>query len=247
MNTAKLLKVMPTFIMVVCLAYACYRIQSILPDVGPGRNELAKGLGVMVNDVIREGADEVKALTRKAIRDPFRIGLKHDDAAKPAAEVAALPGSDPLAGFVGTLSLDATFLQGRTQIAIINGRMYNRGQHLVVKDGDGTALSPLYVQNVQAQRVTLGSEHRSYELGYPDQLGSRSAERPGGRGSSVDGSIAEIDPEGELALYKRLLNSPLGKLGKSLTGSTGVGGATSRPGGPRGSRGSGGRTASGIP
>ena len=30
--------------------------------------------------------------------------------------------------------------------------------------------------------------------------------------------MKEIDPEGELAFCKRLLDSPLGKLGKSLTG-----------------------------
>ena len=44
---------------------------------------------------------------------------------------AADPETDPLAGFVQGLSLDATFLQGKTQIAIINGRMYHQGQHLL--------------------------------------------------------------------------------------------------------------------
>ena len=69
--------------MVVCLAYACYKIHAILPDSGAGRNELAKGLDVMVKDVLHAGADEVRALTRDALRDPFRISRKSADAAKP--------------------------------------------------------------------------------------------------------------------------------------------------------------------
>ena len=45
MNTASLLKRAPTLIMVVCLAYACYKIHAILPDSGAGRNELGQGPG----------------------------------------------------------------------------------------------------------------------------------------------------------------------------------------------------------
>ena len=53
--------------------------------------------------------------------------------------------------------------------------------------------------------------------------------------------MKEIDPEGELAFYKRLLNSPLGKLGKSLTGNIRPGpasaaGTGSQPGRSRGAR-----------
>ena len=36
MNTAKLLKRAPTLIMIVCLAYACYKIHATLPDSGSG-------------------------------------------------------------------------------------------------------------------------------------------------------------------------------------------------------------------
>jgi hypothetical protein len=149
------------------------------------------------------------------------------------------PESDPLAGFVHSLSLDATFLQGKTQIAIINGRMYHQGQHLIVQDEGEKALSPLLVQNVQVHRVTLTAHNTSYELGYPDQLSSPPVDR-----RRADGSVAEIDPEGELALYKKLLSSPLGKLGKSLTGNTGApppgAGRARRPGRHRGGAGAGG-------
>jgi hypothetical protein len=246
MNTAKILKRAPTLILIVCLAYACYRIHAILPDSGGGRDELARGLDVMVKDVLEAGADEVRALASDALRDPFRIGLKPAQSRKAADVTTNDPELDPLAGFVHSLSLDATFLQGKTQIAIINGRMYHQGQHLVVQDEGERALSPLFVQNVQVHRVTLIAHNTSYELGYPDQLGSPPADRRPAGAASADGSVAEIDPEGELAFYKKLLNSPLGKLGKSLTGSKGVGapaseaGRSRRPGRPRGGAGAGG-------
>ena len=67
MNTAKILKRVPTLILIVCLAYACYRIHAILPDSGGGRDELAKGLDVMVKDVLEAGADEVRALASDAL------------------------------------------------------------------------------------------------------------------------------------------------------------------------------------
>ena len=218
MNTAKLLNRAPTLIMVAFLAYACYRIQTILPDSAAGRKELANGLDVMVQDVLHAGAAEAKSLAR----DPFRTRPKA--AAKAAEAATADPETDPLAGFVKSLSLDATFLQGKTQIAIINGRMYHQGEHLIFVDDGANVPSPLFVQNVQVHSVTLQAHNTNYELGYPDRLGNRPTDnRPSGK-SSTDGSIAEIDPEGELAFYKKLANGPLGRLGKGLTGIS--------PGGP---------------
>jgi hypothetical protein len=210
-------------ILVACLAYASYRIHSILPGSTGERIELAKGLDVMVKDVINAGADEVRTLADETLRDPFRSGPKSSDAAKSPDVATGEPEADSLAGFVAGLSLDATFLQGKTQIAIINGRMYHQGEHLLVQNDGENTRSPLFVETVQAYRVTLKAENRSYDLAYPEKLGNRSSgERPANK-ASTDGSIAEIDPEGELAFYKKLLNSPLGKLGKSLTGNLAAG------------------------
>ena len=238
MNTAKILKYIPTTIMIVGLAFACYKIHATVPGAGAGRAELAKGLDVMVNDVLHSGAEEVQALAR----DPFRTGPKPVDAAKAAEAALADPETDPLSDFVHSLSLGATFLQGKTQIAIINGRMYKQGEHLILeRDGDKVP-SPLLIEKVHAQRVTLRAHDIKYELGYPDQLGSRPPDAQPASGSPRDGSIAEIDPEGELAFYKKLANSPLGKLGKSLTGNPGAGGPAAGAGKsqhPRRSRGSG--------
>ncbi len=236
MNTAKLLNRAPTLIMVAFLAFACYRIQTILPDSAAGRKELQSGLDVMVQDVIHAGAEEAKLLAHDALRDPFRIRRKAD-AAKAVDVATADPDTDPLAGFVRTLSLDATFLQGKTQIAIINGRMYHQGEHLIFIDDGAKVPSPLLVQSVQFHRVTLRAHNTNYELGYPEDLGVRPADhRPSG-GSPTDGSIAEIDPEGELAFYKRLANGPLGKLGKGLTGISPPGGPPSGAGRSKRSRG----------
>jgi hypothetical protein len=228
MNTASLLKLAPSLFMVVCLAYSCYTIHGIVPDSSAGRNDLAKGLDAMVNDALHAGATEVQALTRAALRDPFRIGHKSADAPKAEEVAVADPEKDPLAGLVQGLSLDATFLQGKTQIAIINGRMYHRGEHLLLQGDAGKSLSPLFVQDVGAHRVTLMAHNTKYELGYPDKLGSRPTDQR--KSKSTDGSIAEIDPEGELAFYKRLLNSPLGKLGKGLTGNMGAGAPPAKAG-----------------
>jgi hypothetical protein len=239
MNTAKLVRHLPTILMVVGLAYASYKIHATVPDSGAGRADLAKGLDVMMNDVLHAGTEEVRALAR----DPFRTGPKPADAAKAVEAALADPEKDPLFDFVHSLSLDATFLQGKTQIAIINGHMYKQGEHLVLEDNGDKVPSPLLIHKVQAHRVTLRAHETDYELGYPEKLGNRPANTRPPSGSSRDGSISEIDPEGELAFYKKLANSPLGKLGKSLTGIPGgsAGGAKSRgPGRHRGGAGMGG-------
>ena len=233
MNTAKTFKHIPTMIMVVGLAYACYKIHASVPDAGAGRAELVKGLDVMMDDVLHSGAEEVRALAR----DPFRTGPKPAEAAKAAEAALADPETDPLSDFVHSLSLGATFLQGKTQIAIINGRMYKQGEHLILeRDGDKVT-SPIFIENVHVQRVTLRAHDTRYELAYPDHLGSRPPDVRPPSGAPRDGSIAEIDPEGELAFYKKLLNSPLGKLGKSLTGNPGAGPTPARAGKAKRSRG----------
>jgi CubicO group peptidase (beta-lactamase class C family) len=239
MNTTKLLNRAPTLIVIVTLAYACYSIHAALPDSGSGSKELTKGLDVMVKDVLQAGSSEVKALANGGLRDPFRIGHKPAEMAR-AGGPAAEPDTETLAGFVRSLSLDATFLQGKAQIAIISGRMYHQGEHLLVDDNGEKTRSPLYVQKVQVHGVTLAARSAVFELGYPDELGNRPTDNRAGKKPGRDGSMAEIDPEGQLAFYKKLLNSPLGKLGKSITGNNGPAASPSPGGRHRRSHGSGG-------
>ena len=158
------------------------------------------------------------------LRDPFRVVAKASDTSRAAH--GDLPDdsiAEALAGIVNDLTLDATYLHGQTRIAIISGRIYHQGQHLVLRGDSGKSYSPLFVQSVQAQSVTLAARGKSYALSYPDQLGKRPTPAKDRGANSADGTIAEVDPEGELAFYKRLLNSPLGKMGKSLTGNANAG------------------------
>jgi hypothetical protein len=73
------------------------------------------------------------------------------------------------------------------------------------------------IQSVTAHLVTLSAGGKTYELGYPDQLGNRPAGKVGGSGA------------------ERLLNSPLGKLGLGVLGNQA--GTSSRSGRSRGRHG----------
>jgi hypothetical protein len=224
MKTTALLKRLPTVIMVGLLLYACYTVHASVSDPAPGRSALTNGLDLMINDFLHAGKDEVRGLASVVLRDPFRAVTKAAEASRAAPEVSPDDSTaEALSAIVRGLTLDATFLHGQTRIAIISGRIYHQGQHLVLRGDSGKSYSPLFVQSVQAHGVTLAARGKSYALSYPDQLGNRPALSKDRGAGSADGTIGEIDPEGELAFYKRLLNSPLGKMGKSLTGNTNAG------------------------
>jgi hypothetical protein len=238
MKTAVLVKRSPTLIIVTLLSYACYSVNASVTDLDASRAAVANGLDVMIKDVIASSKDEVQSLSRVVLRDPFRAVVKATVAPKAVIEPSPDDSkAESHSEFVKSLTLDATFLQGKTRMAIISGRIYHQGQHLVIRGESGKADSPLVVQSVQAHSVTLGTRGKTYELGYPDQLGNRQALANDRGNNRADGTLAEVDPEGELAFYKRLLNSPLGKMGKSLTGDMGAG--ASRGARSRGARGGG--------
>src|SRR5262249_54864919 len=65
--------------------------------------------------------------------------------------------------------------------------------------------------------VLLGGDGKHYSLGYPEQLGKKQ-EAEGDPASSKERAMAEIDPSGEMEMFQRLLNSPLGALGRGLLG-----------------------------
>jgi hypothetical protein len=219
MKTATLLKKAPTLAVVACLSYASYSIHASLAEPGAARTDLANGLEVMIKDVIHASAGEIQSVKKVMLRDPFRVAPKAAAASKASKEEPSNDSdAESLAAFVRGLTLDATFLQGQTHVAIISGRIYHQGQHLVAQGDTGKAYSPLAIARVSMHSVTLSARGKTYELGYPDQLGNRPAAGKAQGPATADGGIAEIDPEGELAFYKRLLNSPLGKLGKGVTG-----------------------------
>ena len=116
------------------------------------------------------------------------------------------------------LKLDATFVQGRDQIAIIDGRIYSKGQHCRL-DGDS---DELYSQAVPGQRPA--DEGRSCTADgrttcWVIPTSSAASARPDAAGAEIaQEATAEIDPGGQLAMFQKLLNSPLGALGKSMIG-----------------------------
>jgi hypothetical protein len=63
------------------------------------------------------------------------------------------------------LTLSGTFLQGRTEIAIISGQIYEKGQYL---RGSGDEPSLLRVAQVRATGVILQAGSTQYVLSYPE-------------------------------------------------------------------------------
>ena len=125
------------------------------------------------------------ASTGNQVRDPFQGGSRPVASAivAPEPEQAApiTLQSDPIAVLVQEMSLKATFIQGRDQIVIIDGRMYSKGQQLLldVEDDSGKSSSTsLLVARVMPTKVILQAGNTQYELGYPNQLGRRSDDGP---------------------------------------------------------------------
>jgi len=218
MNTVKLLKLVPMLIMVTFLAYSAYSIQASLPESAAGQSDPMKGLEIMVDDVLDASAATARSLASEGLRNPFQVRTK-PGMVQPQDAALLDPESDPLAEIVQGLTLEATFLQGRDQMAIIDGRVYSQGQHLFLEGDAAKSVSTLSVASVSPVKVILQGGGQNYELGYPDQLGRRT-DKPRSAGSQMSqgAEMAEIDPGGQLALFQKLLNSPLGALGKSMIG-----------------------------
>jgi len=190
MTPAKLIKLAPMLMLVAFLAYAGYSIHASADDPAEDQSGLVKDLDTVVQDVLTPG-NAVEGGLAGALRDPFQVSLKPGAVAgAPKSQDDASLDSDLLAEIVQGLKLDATFLQGRDQMAIINGRVYSKGQHLLIDANSGKSLSPLVVVGVLPAKVTLRGGDKDYVLGYPDQL----------------------------ALSQKLLNSPVGARGKSMDG-----------------------------
>jgi hypothetical protein len=217
MSVPKLIKLMPTLILVGTLGYSVSAIQSGLPGAGESRAEVQKGIEQMMQDLVAEGSGAATKLEGK-LRDPFWATVAATAPQEAAArELSHSPEADPLAEFVRGLTLDATFLQGRDQLAVINGRMYSRGQRLNVPGEEAVPGQGLQVFAVTRTGVLLKGGGKSYMLGYPDQLGKKK-DKDGESDSAREQMMAEIDPAGQMEAFQRLLSSPLGAMGKGLIG-----------------------------
>jgi hypothetical protein len=224
MNTTKLIKLSPMLLMIGLLAYACYSIHASASDPDAGPSALAKEVDSIVQE-LRAVGNSIATAPVGALRDPFQIVTKpvvakadDDDEDEFVDEEPAGPATDVLGDIVRGLNLEGTFVQGSQQIAIIDGRIYSRGQRIVVGSDSGTrTTSKLVLVGVQPMKAVLHADGRNFELKYKDQIGSSLDKGKAAGAESTQDAMAEIDG-GEAAMFKKLLNSPLGALGKSMLG-----------------------------
>ena len=189
MTAARLLKLAPTLIVAAVMGYAAYSIDprcrpSPRRRPPPPRPPAGRRAGSPRGAGPTEGPGRRQP---EAGPKPLRRGRQ----AGPGGQARGRPRRgrgrpvDPYLAIVQGLTLNATFVQGKTQYASIDGRLYQRGQHL---DGPGGGASNLVVAQVTPGEVTLEADHGRYRLGYPEGL-VPPAGRPGAGRRAADGAI----------------------------------------------------------
>jgi hypothetical protein len=168
MNAARLIKQAPMLILVAFLAYAGYSIHASVDDPGEDQAGQVKD-GNAVQKVIVTADHAEEGVQAGGLRDPFQVVVKPGPVASAHGSHADALDTDHLAEIVRGLKLDATFLQGGDELAIIDGRIYSKGDGLLINAKPGNALSPLVVVSVVPGWVTLRGGDKDYVLGYPDQ------------------------------------------------------------------------------
>ena len=217
MNVAKLMKLAPTLILVGFVGYSLFAMESGIPEAAEKEAEMTKGLEQMVHDMVAESSTTAAKLEGK-LRDPFSVAVAAPTAQEVAAkEPSATPKLDELAEIVRGMTLEATFLQGRGQLAVIDGRIYSRGQRMAIPGDESTPERSIQVVAVTRTGVLLKGGEKHYRLGYPEELGKKK-EADGESGSTKEQAITKIDPGGQMQMFQRLLNSPLGAMGRGLIG-----------------------------
>jgi hypothetical protein len=175
MNMPKLMKLLPMLTMVASLACATYSLQpvgssasiSTRPDPSIPTKQQAAGKEARPTSAASLAKKAVSRRTA-SLRDPFEVVSKPSsaEATKELADQASGHTEiDPYPGMIQGLTLSGTFLQGRTEIAIISGQIYEKGQYL---RGSGDEPSLLRVAQVRATGVTLQAGGNQYILSYPE-------------------------------------------------------------------------------
>jgi len=172
MNTLKLLNLVPTLTMVAVMAYAAYSTNPRVPS--PLSTATASPAPAVWNgDMPDTGAGSRSEASTAADlirgRNPFVVLVKSILGDKAMGDLATSQNAqvDPYVALVQGLALNATFVQDTTQYASINGRLYQRGQHL---DGPDDRTTSLVIAQVTLAQVTLEANGNRYTLAYPDQL-----------------------------------------------------------------------------
>jgi hypothetical protein len=175
MNTTRLLKLAPTMIVVAAMAYAAYSInlQTTAGSVSLPATPPPPSRGGDRPEVGTPDELSVTATGLQQGRNPFVALSSTSQGHKAGTDHASGPGArvDPYIALVEGLSLNATFVQGKTQFASINGKLYQQGQHL---NDTGSETSSLVLAQVTPSEVVLEANGSRYRLGYPDQFRSPS-------------------------------------------------------------------------
>jgi hypothetical protein len=218
MNVARLMKLAPTLILVGFVGYSLFAMESGIPEAAEKETEMKKGLEQMVQDMVAESSTTAAKLEGK-LRDPFWVAVAAAPTAQEAAakELSATPRLDELAEIVRGMTLEATFLQGRDQLAVIDGRIYSQGQRIAIPGDESTPQRSMQVVAVTRTGVLLKGGEKHYRLGYPEELGKKK-EADGEPDSTKERAMTEIDPGGQMQMFQSLLNSPLGAMGRGLIG-----------------------------
>ncbi|APW64143.1 hypothetical protein [Paludisphaera borealis] len=241
MNPMRLLRFAPTLVILGVLIYCAQAIDETLasrPRV-PKVETLASVLARLGLDAIGAGEAagldaigageaagldaETDALAVRRLRDPFNLEAKSAESPNGPDGPKTARG-DRHAEFVDQAVLNATFIQNKTRLAVINGKLYKQGQ-AVAGTGQGGA-SALVVHTVKPDEVVLTSDRGSYALTYSDRLTNAKAAggRRGGsprRGPAVSASPVDVsDPQ--LALIRAILGAQFGAVGSSLTNALGL-------------------------
>ena len=222
MNMTRLIKMLPMLVMVASLAYAAYSIQPVVSSLTPaagaakaGKQAVVEGAGQAVTAA---GSPEASPAVRVAGRNPFQVAAKPDRIEDGKNSTPELEKTDSYLAALEGLTLNATFLQGRTQMAIIDGRIYEPGQNLV---GANDEPSPLVVAQVLVNKVVFQAEGQALLLGLPRPARSINCQRGGRQCSSDQGSRCQEgrppagqgfqgEPEGEGPAALFLVGGPVG-------------------------------------
>jgi hypothetical protein len=221
MNLLRLLRFAPTLAILAAMLYAGQAVNEILASrPAPPSENPAAVLAKLGLDALA-GEPEADVLAIRRLRDPFNLDAK-SAAAAGAKAIAKAPQEDRLADFVEQAVLNATIIQGKTRLAVINGKLYKQGEAVAVA---GRGASPLVVKTVKRHEVELGAEGRRFTLTYTDRL---TKGKSGGRraGASWRVPAAGVGPTGApdppFAAIRTLLGPQLGAVGASLAGALGV-------------------------
>jgi hypothetical protein len=208
MELAKLLKLLPMLITVGTLSYAAYTING-LTDAASTQATAPKDSASKDATTLLAEPEIAAEMGPGRVRDPFTAILKVEDASRPSKSKAA---ADPIPEILRSLDLKATFIQGKSRYASINGRLYRPGQRLEVP---GAAAS-LVLTGVAFHHVELAANGKTYTLGYPDGLTpqAKTPSRQAATRSAEEAALLAQDPN--YALMRTLLRSPLGGAARSM-------------------------------